>query len=975
MESTKVNKQNEQQDKKKDQHIDSSSRTKSLTPGDAGSNGLPPNANLIQRMQALPVNERPEGLRPNIIQRMQALPENERPAYFQPNIIQRMQALPENERPAYFQPNIIQRLQALPENERPEGLRPNILQRMQALPENERPEGLRPNLIQRLQRKQQEEHEMQLKKNEEEKPAQLKQDEEELLQAKFQSETNPEPAPIQMKTGSGSKMPEDVQSKMESSFNTDFSDVNIHSNSDSAPALNALAYTQGNDVHFAPGQYDPGSNKGQQLLGHELAHVVQQKEGRVQPTTQLKGAGINDSEELEKEADDAGKLAAEGKEITSTKTNQITPIYFNVPELSSSLNFGVGIPSKNTPESIINFAGDVRYVQNKLKEIGLLSETDFIKEYVISTEKKINENENENENRTPLDNSEKTKIEKNNEDRPGTILSIDELLMMKKFGKIGIGEQIKSSSFPATIKAILVFQEEIKKGTKDGRIDLGKTADLLHASTKESVKTARDKFTIEKNQKLEEQKKLEKEKKQNDAKSKLEAEKEAKRLAEEKVAQEKLKNEPTDDDNLEKIYDKHDGDITKIGTEMALYAKYNPDLVMKMIDHLATWKEDNLAYNVTSKLKDTDLAVIDNRLLTKLQYDLSWGSVSDLEKVQINRLKKYLDAKPEVKVESKSGEFKASYIGKTFTINNPDARIRNADLTEQKDDKGKVKVIPKGTKIEITDTKIDGTEAFILAKNYGWTSRKNVEGQMVNETLGITKAKFESTDPKHKTIGDPEASIRSAGPKYDPIKGSKINQGNYVIIKEESSDTNPKGKYVRVSSVIKDKNNKYIEDKSLGWTAKTNLVDGWANFKDYTAEWQKGSYIGQTDVVNIIGTSGVEQISLKTLEQFYILQRAATKDGLDLKIGDGFRQFSKQQDLWDKNPNSAEVARPGKSNHQHGQALDLNTGGFNTPLYNWLKTNGPTYGWLRTVKKEHWHWEYRPADAKKFGYKLPEVNP
>lgn len=77
------------------------------------------------------------------------------------------------------------------------------------------------------------------------------------------------------------KMPEDVQSKMEQSFGTSFNDVNIHTNDKSATDLGALAYTQGNNVHFAPGQYNPESKQGQELLGHELTHVVQQKQGRV----------------------------------------------------------------------------------------------------------------------------------------------------------------------------------------------------------------------------------------------------------------------------------------------------------------------------------------------------------------------------------------------------------------------------------------------------------------------------------------------------------------------------------------------------------------------------------------------------------------------------------------------------------------------------------------------------------------------
>ena len=109
-------------------------------------------------------------------------------------------------------------------------------------------------------------------------------------------------------------MPDDVKSKMESSFGTDFSGVNIHANSGQATNIGALAYTQGNDVHFAPGQFNPGSTKGQELLGHELTHVVQQRQGRVRPDAeQHKSLNINSDTSLEKEADEMGAKAAQGK--------------------------------------------------------------------------------------------------------------------------------------------------------------------------------------------------------------------------------------------------------------------------------------------------------------------------------------------------------------------------------------------------------------------------------------------------------------------------------------------------------------------------------------------------------------------------------------------------------------------------------------------------------------------------------------
>lgn len=69
---------------------------------------------------------------------------------------------------------------------------------------------------------------------------------------------------------------------MEPGFGHDFSQVRVHTDGkavESARALNALAYTVGQDLVFGTGQYAPGTRTGKQLLAHELAHVVQQAYG------------------------------------------------------------------------------------------------------------------------------------------------------------------------------------------------------------------------------------------------------------------------------------------------------------------------------------------------------------------------------------------------------------------------------------------------------------------------------------------------------------------------------------------------------------------------------------------------------------------------------------------------------------------------------------------------------------------------
>lgn len=148
---------------------------------------------------------------------------------------------------------------------------------------------------------------------EEELPVQGKSANSAPLQYKLYDE---EELPVQSKMEAVQKhpnntgMPDEVKQKMENSFNSDFSNVKIHANSSKAPQVGALAYTQGHEVHFAPGQFSPNTSSGQQLLGHELAHVVQQREGRVQPTTEVAGMPVNDNPSLENEADKLGEKAS-----------------------------------------------------------------------------------------------------------------------------------------------------------------------------------------------------------------------------------------------------------------------------------------------------------------------------------------------------------------------------------------------------------------------------------------------------------------------------------------------------------------------------------------------------------------------------------------------------------------------------------------------------------------------------------------
>jgi hypothetical protein len=135
-------------------------------------------------------------------------------------------------------------------------------------------------------------------------------DDDELQMKSVPAQLSTQSQPLQR-----SAMPEPVRAKMEKSFGTDFSDVSIHTESAQAKNLKALAYAQGSQIHFAPGQYNPDSASGQALLGHELTHVVQQRVGRVPTPKQSKGLPINANPALEQEADRLGAKAAQGQQV------------------------------------------------------------------------------------------------------------------------------------------------------------------------------------------------------------------------------------------------------------------------------------------------------------------------------------------------------------------------------------------------------------------------------------------------------------------------------------------------------------------------------------------------------------------------------------------------------------------------------------------------------------------------------------
>jgi hypothetical protein len=90
------------------------------------------------------------------------------------------------------------------------------------------------------------------------------------------SEASRERAPAELGLGPGSMLPQRERSYFERRLGADLDGVRLHAETGAARRLGARAFAAGRDIGFAPGEWRPETAEGRRLLGHELAHVIQQ---------------------------------------------------------------------------------------------------------------------------------------------------------------------------------------------------------------------------------------------------------------------------------------------------------------------------------------------------------------------------------------------------------------------------------------------------------------------------------------------------------------------------------------------------------------------------------------------------------------------------------------------------------------------------------------------------------------------------
>ena len=759
-------------------------------------------------------------------------------------------------------------------------------------------------------------------------------EEEEKVQRKARNDEE-----LQMKTdptseGTQTQMPEDVKSKMENSFGTDFSDVNIYKDSDQATNVGALAYTQGNSVHFAPSQYDPESQKGQELLGHELTHVVQQREGRVKPDTdQHKGFNINSDAALEKEADVMGEKAAQGKMADVTvrgngvqrkgeddKSDEDPIFYANLAKKVYNAIRGLG-----TNENDVYIAlKQLVYNANKISKFKQV----YFQIYNTRVESDIRDDFSD----TWVWGKERTKA-------LSYLIPKVRIVVKRKpsvHSKTAISphESYKSKPFK-TVSNARLYNLDKKTGkvtnfslkTKAKKYSFGETS--IPGGLK--IKIIKEDISIDKPNK------------------------------ETKVVLVKI----NDDNNLEwngkEVWTTR-SNVTESEIKKGVIATIRESATEIEVEHKTIPKDTELMLTDYFYKKGVNYAPLYIKVYDKKsKKDYGWILASSFGKNLYNESLEFTDAEGEYISKEENH--------KTINRDNTNIYLVNGyDYDTYKEVDGKKLKIPNKTKIKVVD--IVGNRANVVGTDgtkYGWTWTGNYKKTNETDVYEIIK---------------PDAYIRLKQKKYTPI--GKLKAGDLVITKGIAE--NPIYTKVSLTEKVKDK---YKEKSGSECFVPTdNLTEYWAkNVKGEHATWEKidnqAVYTGQADLVIVM--SGPGRIPVKRMEgnskdpsndmyaKYSQMAKAAEADGIILSLASGFRDYSEQKYLDDNEhkPGFNSAASPGKSTHQNGIAIDLNhckgsKKDGNTPTNKWLMKNAYKFKFVKKYKVygEAHHWEYLPSQIK-----------
>ncbi|MDR7209466.1 DUF4157 domain-containing protein [Flavobacterium piscis] len=208
------------------------------------------------------------------------------------------------------------------------------------------------------------EDKVQKKDKEEEKAVQKK-----GLNSETEIQNNALEGKLDSSKGSGTGLDKKTKKEMESGFGSDFSNVKIHTDANAvqmSQELGAQAFTNGNDVYFNQGKYNPESKEGKHLLAHELTHTVQQtggvqKVGKIQKSSienieseNLEAPRFQNEYRLEQAHDDLDYIGVGSKgEPVKKLQSGLMDLGYQLPKFGADADFG-----SETKQAVLDFQND-----------------------------------------------------------------------------------------------------------------------------------------------------------------------------------------------------------------------------------------------------------------------------------------------------------------------------------------------------------------------------------------------------------------------------------------------------------------------------------------------------------------------------------------------------------------------------------------------------------------------------------------
>jgi hypothetical protein len=203
---------------------------------------------------------------------------------------------------------------------------------------------------------------------------------------------------IQSAKSGGSPLDAGLQRKMGKAMGADFSGVKVHTDSQSDKlnrSLSSRAFATGPNLFFKQGEYNPGSKTGQELIAHELTHVVQQNGGSIKRKLDKESQPNNNSVSISPLPSNSLKIQQAPPTLTSTAppsaTQNQTPSATQNQTPTAAQNQTPSATQNQTPTAAQNQTPTATQNQNPNQRTAYILDTAHLHKVSIKDASKVSQ--------------------------------------------------------------------------------------------------------------------------------------------------------------------------------------------------------------------------------------------------------------------------------------------------------------------------------------------------------------------------------------------------------------------------------------------------------------------------------------------------------------------------------------------------------------------------------------------------------